>query len=129
MAVVKHSHHAPDLPTKDSDRFRAAGASIVMFAGARAFVEFVGPTESLVPLLPADVVLVEGFSRRRFGRRYRVRGRHDIRRVVTAILAATPRAPTQVTLVLDGERRRVDDLWRVVANRMAVEGVTEVRRR
>ncbi|TPQ41699.1 molybdopterin-guanine dinucleotide biosynthesis protein B [Cupriavidus pinatubonensis] len=69
--VVKHSHHPLELepPTKDSARFRAAGANEVMVASPYRYAivrELHGekePTlhEQLARLSPADLTLVEGF--------------------------------------------------------------------
>jgi molybdopterin-guanine dinucleotide biosynthesis protein B len=69
--VVKHSHHPLELepPTKDSARFRAAGANEVMVASPYRYAivrELHGeqePTlaEQLARLKPADLTLVEGF--------------------------------------------------------------------
>jgi len=69
--VVKHSHHPLELepPTKDSARFRAAGANEVMVASpyryaiVRELRHEAEPTlaEQLARLSPADLTLVEGF--------------------------------------------------------------------
>lgn len=71
--VIKHSHHDLELEpsTKDSARFRSAGASEVLVASPYRFAivhELRGapePTlaEQLARLKPADLTLVEGFKR------------------------------------------------------------------
>ncbi|MFP3504192.1 molybdopterin-guanine dinucleotide biosynthesis protein B [Burkholderia sp. SIMBA_062] len=73
VSVVKHSHHALELepPHKDSARFRAAGAREVLVASPARYAivcELRGDAEpsfeSLIArLAPADLVLVEGYSR------------------------------------------------------------------
>ena len=71
--VIKHSHHDIELepPTKDSARFRAAGAQEVMVASPYRYAivhelreQAAQPTlaEQLLRLAPADLTLVEGFK-------------------------------------------------------------------
>ncbi len=71
--VIKHSHHDLELepPTKDSARFRAAGAAEVLVASPYRFAivhELHGApepalAEQVARLAPADLTLVEGFKR------------------------------------------------------------------
>ncbi len=67
VAVLKHSHHSPDLSGSDTSRFTAAGADWVGFAGRRSFVLQRGNLLPVIGTLPVDVVLIEGYSRRRLG--------------------------------------------------------------
>ncbi|MDP5241257.1 molybdopterin-guanine dinucleotide biosynthesis protein B [Uliginosibacterium sp. 31-16] len=72
VSLVKHTHHGFDIdrPGKDSFRFREAGASEVMLAGAarwalmRELRDEDQPTlaELVSHLSPCDLVLVEGFK-------------------------------------------------------------------
>lgn len=69
VAVIKHSHHDPEeIPGKDTARYRAAGASRVVFAGPTSFTlwresEEAASLESLLDLCHgADLVIVEGFK-------------------------------------------------------------------
>ena len=71
--VIKHSHHVPAMepPTKDSARFRHAGAQEVMLATPWGYVlshplrEAAEPvlSELLARLAPADITLIEGFKK------------------------------------------------------------------
>ncbi|TDV34135.1 molybdopterin-guanine dinucleotide biosynthesis protein B [Paraburkholderia caballeronis] len=71
--VVKHSHHVLEFepPRKDSARFRTAGAAEVLIASPTGYAivrELHGePEPTLAELLgrlaPADLTLVEGYSR------------------------------------------------------------------
>jgi molybdopterin-guanine dinucleotide biosynthesis protein MobB len=67
VAAVKHTRHAHplDVPGKDTDRFRRAGAAAAAIAGPRGTASFGPPVdgpEALVRVLPpVDVVLAEGF--------------------------------------------------------------------
>lgn len=71
--VIKHSHHDLELEpsTKDSARFRMAGAAEVLVASPYRFAivhelhDAPEPTlnEQLARLAPADLTLVEGFKR------------------------------------------------------------------
>ena len=69
IATVKHGHHDLDVdqPGRDSWRHRAAGATEVAVLGGRryAIMREVEPTldEVLARLLPADLVLIEGYKR------------------------------------------------------------------
>ncbi|MBS1209118.1 MAG: molybdopterin-guanine dinucleotide biosynthesis protein [Proteobacteria bacterium] len=72
VSMIKHTHHGFDLdrPGKDSFRFRDAGASEVILAGADRWAlmhelrEQTAPTlaELSARLSPCDLVLVEGFK-------------------------------------------------------------------
>jgi molybdopterin-guanine dinucleotide biosynthesis protein MobB len=129
VAVVKHSHHTPDLEGKDTARYRGAGAEIVLFASSESFLEFRGSAESLVRVLPVDVVLVEGYSRRTFGGvRIRIRRPEQAPGVVARILKTAPRRPAAASVLLDGRRRSADPIWRLVVNVMEERLVREVRR-
>jgi molybdopterin-guanine dinucleotide biosynthesis adapter protein len=128
VAVVKHSHHAPDLPGKDTSRFARAGAQLVLFSGTASFLTFRWATPDLIRSLPADVVLIEGYSRRRFGPlRYTVGSPRQASEIVERVVRAAPRRPRSATIRLDGRTKRADPLWRLVGNVMAVRGVREIR--
>lgn len=87
VAVVKHSDHAPELAGKDTDRFERAGARWVVFSGPRSFVTFRGEFSPHVRDLPCDVVLVEGYSRRRLGSvRVEVPSPRDVPRIARELL-------------------------------------------
>jgi len=87
-AVVKHAHHPPDLPGKDTARFAAAGATHVVYSGPRSFLHFPGEAFELIPKLPVDVVLVEGYSRRTFGGpRFRLRDSKEVPKVLRLLRA------------------------------------------
>jgi molybdopterin-guanine dinucleotide biosynthesis protein B len=75
VATVKHAHHEfdVDLPGKDSYEHRKAGASEVLIASSRRWVQMHElrdePEPTLPDLLrqisPCDLVLVEGFKHQR----------------------------------------------------------------
>lgn len=129
VAVVKHSHHSPDLAGKDTARFSRAGADLVLFASDPSFALFRGNVARLAGALPVDVVLVEGYSERRWGdMRLRVRSSHSLPALVRRILDAAPRVPARPTVVVDGRRRAADPLWWFVANVLELRRAREVRR-
>ncbi len=129
VAVVKHSHHPPDLRGKDTARALRAGASIVVFSGATSFVLFRGDAAPIVGRLPVDVVIVEGHSRRRFGpHRFHIRSASEAAEWVRTILTLAPRrrAPS---IVLHGRRRRADPYGEFVVGLTVERGVRRVERR
>ena len=71
VSVIKHSHHdiVLDVPGKDSDRHRRAGAQEVMVVSPQRWGLFAETTEmptleqQLQRLAPVDLVLVEGWKR------------------------------------------------------------------
>ncbi len=85
VAVLKHSHHAIDLPGSDTDRLVRAGARAVVFASDRTVAFLPDDPIELALAQPVDVVLVEGYHRRRLGRRFRVRDPADAGRVAREI--------------------------------------------
>jgi molybdopterin-guanine dinucleotide biosynthesis protein B len=72
LASIKHAHHAfdPDTPGKDSWRHRKAGASQMLISSSLRRVHFTETPDGreadlntlLGELMPADMVLVEGFK-------------------------------------------------------------------
>ncbi len=73
VSTIKHGHHVAqlDVPGKDSDRHRAAGAHETLFSTVNGFA-LVRPNRSgedpaleslLARLSPVDLVMVEGFKR------------------------------------------------------------------
>jgi molybdopterin-guanine dinucleotide biosynthesis adapter protein len=75
VATIKHAHHEfdVDLPGKDSFEHRKAGASEVLIASSRRWVqmhELRNEAEPSLPILlrrvsPCDLILVEGFKHER----------------------------------------------------------------
>jgi molybdopterin-guanine dinucleotide biosynthesis protein B len=75
VATVKHAHHEfdVDLPGKDSYEHRKAGASEVIIASSRRWVQMHELRDDAEPSLatllrrvsPCDLVLVEGFKHKR----------------------------------------------------------------
>ncbi len=129
VAVVKHSHHPPDLRGKDTSRARAAGAVLVLFASRPSFALFRSLPIDLLRALPVDVVLVEGYSRRNFGGpRVRIDRPDQARSVVRLILNAAPRTRCRRILRLDGRPVRAEGIWGLVAGVMDVRGVQVIRR-
>ena len=73
VATIKHAHHQfdADVPGKDSYRHRTAGARQVLVSSAKRSVLFTEhgsagdrPLDELLSaLVPADIVIVEGFKR------------------------------------------------------------------
>lgn len=73
VATIKHAHHQfdADVPGKDSYRHRTAGARQVLVSSAKRSVLFTEqgdagdrPLDELLnALVPADIVIVEGFKR------------------------------------------------------------------
>ncbi len=129
VGVVKHSHHPPDLPRKDTGRYRAAGAHVVVFDSTESLLYLRDTPPTLVRLLPVDVVLVEGYTRRSFGGlRLRIREPREAPGLVEQVLARAPLRRRRMTLELDGRRRAADPLWTFVGHLMSARSVREVRR-
>ncbi len=75
IAVFKHSHHLLDLQGKDTDRFRRAGANVIVFQeGEEESVIFLPGFQGfkLLDLMPVDVVLIEGFSKINVSRSFEI---------------------------------------------------------
>ena len=129
VGVVKHSHHPPDLPRKDTGRYRAAGADVVVFDSTDSLLYLRDTPRTFVPLLPVDVVLVEGYTRRTFGGlRLRIREPGEAPDLVEQVLARAPLRRGRMTLELDGRTRTADPIWTFVGHLMSARYVREVRR-
>ena len=106
--VVKHSHHSIELepPGKDSARFRTAGAGEVLIASpyryaiVRELHDAPEPplAELVARLSPADLTLVEGFTREALPRLEVVRpdlAREPLYKTDIAILAVATDRPAR----------------------------------
>lgn len=127
--VVKHSHHSIELepPHKDSARFRHAGAGEVLivspyrYAITRELRDAPEPplADLLARLAPADLTLVEGFTREALPRIEVVRagvGNEPLYRTDTAILAiATDQPGTLDTSLPCLDLNRIDEIGEFIA--------------
>jgi molybdopterin-guanine dinucleotide biosynthesis adapter protein len=87
VAVLKHSHHRMDLPGTDTDRYVRSGAHAVVFASHRTVAFLPGDALLFARRLPVDVLLVEGYHRRRLGRRFEIADAKDAPALARTILA------------------------------------------
>ncbi len=87
VAVLKHSHHRLDLPGTDTDRYVRSRADAVVFASHRTVAFLPEDAVGFARRLPVDVLLVEGFHRRRLGRRFRISRASEAIPVARAILS------------------------------------------
>lgn len=62
VGIVKHTHHDIDLAGTDTDKFSAPGRTVAGISDSRSVLFFNKHMEvpSLLPLLDADIVLLEG---------------------------------------------------------------------
>lgn len=121
VAAVKHTRHAHplDIPGKDTDRFRRAGAEAAAISGPRGTAWFGPPVEgpeALLRVLPrVDVVLAEGFREAPLPR-IEVHRRSIDRRFLCArdphvfLVVGDEAPPRSLPLARPGEVERVADL-------------------
>jgi molybdopterin-guanine dinucleotide biosynthesis adapter protein len=127
VAVLKHSHHPMDLPGKDTSRLRRGGADLVLFSSDRTVVIGDWDPIRLLPLLPVDVVLVEGYHGRRLSPlRFVVRNPEDARRVARAIVSSVPGPRAPVKLLVNGRKAPIDDVWTMIGALMAQRNVRRI---
>jgi molybdopterin-guanine dinucleotide biosynthesis adapter protein len=86
VAVLKHSHHRLDLPGTDTDRYVRSRANAVVFASHRTVAFIPEDAVRFARQLPVDVLLIEGFHRRRLGRRFRIEAPEQATAVARAIV-------------------------------------------
>lgn len=130
VAVLKHSHHPMDLPGKDTDRVRRSGANMVLFASDRTVIIGSWDPIRVIHLLPADVVLIEGYHRRRLtDHRFVINSPEDSTRVAKAISASAgpPRKAAQIRV--DGRRSPPGEVWSFVGDLMEQTGIRIIERR
>jgi molybdopterin-guanine dinucleotide biosynthesis adapter protein len=87
VAVVKHSHHAIDVAGTDTDRLTRSGADAVVFASGRTVAFLPLDAVEFTRSLGTDVILVEGYHRRKLGTRFRIRAPAESADVARKILA------------------------------------------
>ncbi len=127
VAVLKHSHHPIDLSGKDTDRYRRSGAGLVLFAShGLTLMADIDPLQ-ILPYLPVDVALIEGYHRRSLTpHRFRVRDSRDVPKVVARILRLGLRRRTRRLLWLDGRRAPAGALYEWVGNLMAARRIGRI---
>ncbi|MGD0719266.1 MAG: molybdopterin-guanine dinucleotide biosynthesis protein B [Thermoplasmata archaeon] len=124
VAVLKHSHHSLQVAGKDTDRLRRSGSSVVVFASNECVVFSNWDPTDLATVLPVDVLLIEGFRRRRFpGPRFVVRNPDEAGAIAATIARSVPARALRVALRGDGRVAPIGDMWELVGNLMRREGI------
>ncbi|MFP3188948.1 MAG: molybdopterin-guanine dinucleotide biosynthesis protein B [Sulfolobaceae archaeon] len=72
IAVIKHSHHEIDLQGKDTFRFWEAGSDYVVFLNQKGIIMGRFSVKDVLEIIPADVVLIEGYKDKQFGRLFEI---------------------------------------------------------
>ncbi|MBF0429510.1 MAG: molybdopterin-guanine dinucleotide biosynthesis protein B [Magnetococcales bacterium] len=115
VAAIKHGHHPadPDIPGKDTHRFREAGAETVLFACRQRWFMIQDlhnrpePTlaEQVQRLTGHDLILVEGYKDEQHPKiviHRREAGEHDLHhrlQQVVAVATDDPNLPTELPLL------------------------------
>lgn len=127
VAVLKHSHHRLDVPGKDTDRYRQSGANLILFASdvTALFADF-DPLR-ILPYLPVDVVLVEGYGSRRLTRlRHRVDDPATASLVARRVLSELGGRRRRAPIWLDGRPAPARPLWEFVGNLMEAKRLRRI---
>jgi molybdopterin-guanine dinucleotide biosynthesis adapter protein len=124
VAVLKHSHHRLAVEGKDTTRLRRSGSRVVLFASDECVLFSDWDPAELAAVLPVDVVLVEGFHRRRFpGPRFTVRDPAEADAIAERIDRAVGTGNPAVRLTADRRRTPRGDLWELAGNLMRRAGI------
>ncbi|MBP1357977.1 MAG: molybdopterin-guanine dinucleotide biosynthesis protein B [Sulfolobus sp.] len=122
VAVFKHSHHMLDLKGKDTDRFKVAGANIVVFQeGNVESVVFLPEFKSLnlMDIIPVQVILIEGFSDLFIKNSFEITepSQADMiaNDVVRAVESCINKDENHMTALIDDTRRNIDDPFLLLA--------------
>ncbi|BBL48172.1 MULTISPECIES: molybdopterin-guanine dinucleotide biosynthesis protein B [Metallosphaera] len=86
VATVKHTHHEINPSRKDTARFMNAGSDVTILHSNDCALLWRCSTPDYLDLIPADVVLVEGFADRDLGKKIVVNDPSDADRVVKEIV-------------------------------------------
>ncbi|MGC8583306.1 MAG: molybdopterin-guanine dinucleotide biosynthesis protein B [Thermoproteus sp.] len=96
VVAVKQSHHAPDVPGKDSYRMRVAGADVVVLRGGGMWAVF--SDRLSLCRIDSDLVVIEGFRDAKLGFKIHI--------------GPDPPADADVVVSLDDALRRSEEFLR-----------------
>lgn len=106
IAVIKHSHHEIDLQGKDTFRFWEAGSDYVVFLNQKGIIMGRFSVKDVLEIIPADVVLIEGYKDEQFGRLFEITKPEESdlisRKIIDYVKECTTKSYTQYKLIGEG---------------------------
>jgi molybdopterin-guanine dinucleotide biosynthesis protein B len=128
VAVVKHSHHELDLRGKDTDRLARSGSDFTLFVSDKCVLFFSCDPVKLISLLPADVVLVEGFAKQKLGERLEISNPDQAESLASKIMEKGGKCSVAEEVLIDGQMRTVKGDLALMVNIMKFKNIKGVRR-
>lgn len=105
IVVIKHSHHEIDLQSKDTFRFWEAGSDYVVFLNKKGIIMGRFSVKDVLEIIPADVVLIEGYKDEQFGRLFEITKPEESdlisQKIVDYVKECTTKSYTQYKLIGD----------------------------
>ncbi|BCS91715.1 hypothetical protein L3N51_00880 [Metallosphaera sp. J1] len=105
VATVKHTHHEINPSGKDTARFMSAGSDVTVLHSNDCALLWRCSSPDYLDLIPADVILVEGFADRDLGRKFLVNNPSEADELVREIVEEASQCKHSVSLEVFPEQK------------------------
>ncbi|BDC19028.1 molybdopterin-guanine dinucleotide biosynthesis protein B [Acidianus sp. HS-5] len=127
VAVIKHSHHVIDDENKDTFKFKKEGADLVIFHSNDCALFFDCINFDYVSLLPADVVLIEGFKDLNLGEKIEIRSPEEAKDIAEEISKKSEECGKSPAIEVNGLKAEKSLLTTFLYTIMKKYGIKEIR--
>ncbi|EHP68675.1 MAG: molybdopterin-guanine dinucleotide biosynthesis protein B [Metallosphaera yellowstonensis] len=102
VAVVKHTHHVINPDSKDTARFMRSGADVVILHSNDCMWFWECKETEYLDLIPADVVLIEGFESVNLGNKFVIERPEDAESIAREIVNRAESCSSDIPLMIRG---------------------------
>lgn len=103
VAAIKHSHHIINSENKDTMKFEKAGAKVVIFHSNDCALFFECSNYDYISLIPADVILIEGFKNISIGKKFEITSVSEAEHIANQIVEDAKECKTEVKMEINGK--------------------------
>jgi molybdopterin-guanine dinucleotide biosynthesis protein B len=103
VAAIKHSHHIINSKNKDTMKFEKAGARIVIFHSNDCALFFECTNNDYISLIPADVILIEGFKNVNIGKKFEIKSVDEAEYIANQIVEEAKECKMEIKMEVNGK--------------------------
>ncbi len=127
IAVIKHSHHIIDDENKDTFKFKKEGADLVFFHSNDCALFFDCVNFDYLSLLPADIVLIEGFKDLNLGEKIEIHSPEEAGVIAREISRKAEECGKYPNIEINGLKAEKSLLTAFLYTIMKKYGIKEIR--
>ncbi|AWR99703.1 molybdopterin-guanine dinucleotide biosynthesis protein B [Metallosphaera hakonensis] len=126
VAAVKHTHHVINPSNKDTSRYMNSGSQITILHSNDCALFWKCTSPDYIDLIPADVILVEGFADRQLGKRYEIHDPSEADKIAEEIINDASECKMLFSLKINPEQKD-KMVYMTLYNLMKKWGIKEVK--